>query len=201
MTLGLTLLSSVPLAASQVHWTTNHYHVEGSTFRDIRKSIAHRRPPRVKRDALTEWNVRVRFAPARIRGEYRCSGFTTITSIRITVPRWRPTADTPEHVVTEWTAYHQRLMEHEVGHGRIAEAAAREMHRRVAAIGTLPDPDQVHSAVERIVRQTLEEYREREREYDRLTRHGMEQEATPPTRRGSREADLERYRPDSSTDQ
>jgi predicted secreted Zn-dependent protease len=164
-------------AASQAHWSTNYYQVTGSSLKEIRQSIAREKPRKLTHQALTEWNVRARFAAAKLQGEYRCSGFTTTTTIRITLPRWTPAEDTPDEVVKAWTRYIDALREHEVGHGQIAEAAAQELHRRVAELGTEPHPDQLTSKVEALVHETLSEFKEHDRNYDRLTEHGITQGA------------------------
>lgn len=163
--------------AGQAHWTTNFYDVSGSSLREIRQSIVRSRPHKVDRDALTEWHIRTRCAAARIRREYRSSGFTTTTTVRITLPRWHPPPEAPEELIQQWNRYIRSLTEHEIGHGRIAEAAAREMQRRVDLLGTRSSSDEVLSAVEQVVNATLEEFRERERDYDRLTEHGATQGA------------------------
>jgi predicted secreted Zn-dependent protease len=135
------------------------------------------RPAKVTRDALTQWNIRSRFGTASLQGEYRCSGFTTTTTVRMTLPRWIPPEGVSDSVKREWERYIRVLKQHEAGHGQMALAAEAELHRRVAAVGTDTDPDRLKSTVEDLVRRTLREFQERDREYDRLTRHGLEQGA------------------------
>lgn len=165
------------VAANQAHWSTNYYEVTGASLKEIQKSIARKKPGKVIRHALTEWNVSTRFAAAKLQGQYRCSGFTTTTTIRITLPRWSPPEDAPDEVIEAWKQYIENLREHEAGHGQIAEAAARELHRRVAELGTEPHPDQLTSKVESLVQETLSEFKDHDRTYDRLTNHGMTQGA------------------------
>ena len=99
--LWLVLQPTLACAANQAHWSTNYYQVTGSSLKEIRQSIAREKPRKLTHHALTEWNVRARFAAAKLQGQYRCSGFTTTTTIRMTLPRWTPTEDTPDEVVQD----------------------------------------------------------------------------------------------------
>lgn len=165
-------------AEHSVHCSTNYYPITGSTLREMQEAIRRNRPAHVDREALTEWNVRVRFGVVGFQDAYRCGGFTTLTTIRITLPRWTPPEGVSESVSGAWDRYIKALRGHEEGHARFALAAAAEMHRRVAALGTESDPTSLKWRVDGIVVETLEEFHKREREYDRLTGHGLEQGAT-----------------------
>lgn len=178
------LLPEALEATNHARWTTNYYNVTGSTIHEIRRSMLRNRPSKVTRDALTEWDIRTRFGTGRLQGGYRCSGFTTTTTIRMTLPRWTPPEAVSDSVKQEWERYLAVLSQHEAGHGQIAMATAGELHRRVAGVGIHPDPDGLKSTVKTLVVQTLQEFRERDREYDRLTRHGLEQGATLGSRDG-----------------
>lgn len=167
-------------AQNTVVWSTNYYVVTGATLDEIRQSIQRARPWRHQNDHVgwTEWWVRARWSTAPFHGAHRPSGFTTLTTIRITLPRWHPPKDVAEEIRDEWERYLAALLEHEAGHGRMATAAAAEMHRRVRALGPLPDGHALSQQVDRLVEEVLSEYRERDREYDRLTGHGRTQGVT-----------------------
>lgn len=166
-------------AQNGVTWATNHYRVAGETLREIQRSMERAQPWQRDRShaAVTEWNIRTRFAVAAFQGGFRCSGFTTETSIRITMPRWKESLDAPADVQSEWSRYYSALLEHEVGHGQMAVAAAAEMHRQVATLGTQSDPDILKQRADGLVAEVTAEYRQREAEYDRRTEHGATQGA------------------------
>jgi len=166
------------VAQRGAYWSTNYYGVSGSSIREIRQSIRHNRPARVDRDALTECNVRTRFSVSPFQGEYRCAGFTATVTIRMTLPRWTAPEGAPDSVREAWERYSTALIQHEVGHAQFALSQATELHRRVKELGTSSDPDSLSVRVQAMVQQTGQEFREREREYDRLTNHGIEQGVT-----------------------
>jgi predicted secreted Zn-dependent protease len=161
-------------------WRTNYYTVTGATLQEIRESIQRARPWRDRHDhvAVTDWNIRARSTVVPFQGEFRCSGFNTLTIIRITMPRWTPPEGVADQVKAEWERYESALLAHEVGHGHFALAAAAEMHRRVRALGNGPDAEGLRQQAQQTVAQVMEEFQRREQEYDRLTRHGAEQGAS-----------------------
>lgn len=184
--LGLLLPASLA-AGNHTRWTTNYYSVTGSTLREIQRSMMHNRPANVDREALTEWSVRAKFSVAKFQGGYRCGGFTTTTTIRMILPRWTAPEGVPESVRHEWERFINALKQHEQGHALFALTTAGQINRRVAEVGIEPDPESLKSRVDGIVAQTIQESREREREYDRLTRHGVEQGAVLAGDRGGAE--------------
>jgi predicted secreted Zn-dependent protease len=172
-------LAASALAQGGTTWSTNYYAVTGDTLREIHESIDRARPWRAQHHhvAITDWSVRSRFAVAPFEGAFRCSGFTTLTTIRITMPRWVPPEGVSDEVRAEWERYEGALFEHEVGHGQFALAAAAEMHRRAKGLGTEREAEALKQRVEAMVVQVLEEFNQREKEYDRLTGHGAGQGA------------------------
>jgi len=172
---GALWLIPEPVAAQAgTYWTTNYYDVSGSSLREIRRSMRRNRPSRVEREGLTEWSLRARCGVAPLQGAYRCAGFNTTVVIRLTLPRWSAPAGTPDSVKDAWDHYITALMEHELGHAQFALSSAGELHRRVKEMGTDPSPDGLLARVEALVAQTTDEFKQREREYDRLTNHGLE---------------------------
>jgi predicted secreted Zn-dependent protease len=96
----------------------------------------------------------------------------------MTLPQWTPPEDVSDPVREAWQRYISALEAHERGHAQIAQASVAELHRRVAAIGLAENPLSLRAEVERVVETTLQEFRERDRNYDELTDHGIKQGAT-----------------------
>jgi len=175
----LGVMATTSRAQNGVSWSTNHYAVVGGDLRQIQRSMDRARPWKREHSqvAVTQWHIRTRFAVASFQGRFRCSGFNTQTTIRITMPRWREAESMSAEVRSEWARFHDALLEHEAGHGQIAMTAAAEMHRRVGTVRTESDPETLKQRVEQLVAQITDEYRERDAEYDRLTQHGATQGA------------------------
>jgi len=168
------------VAQSTVVRKTNYYAMTGSSLRHIQESLQQTRPWKNKsgRDASTEWYVHWHAGYSASGGTCQCIGFTTTTTITITLPRWIPPTNTPVEVRTAWAKYIAALEVHEAGHADLAIGAAAEMHKRINAIGNDLDCVTLRTRVQNECQAALDSYRAQERDYDRQTRHGATQGAT-----------------------
>jgi predicted secreted Zn-dependent protease len=155
-----------------VVWTTNYYSVTGANFREIRQSIAASRPWQDGFDGDTRWNVDWKFTLAETANGCSCASFSTTTKIVTTLPRWQPPADLLPLVKEQWTGYFTNLAQHEAGHARIGIAAGVEVGKRISEAGVQPDCDRAKRALNERAEKVVNNYRAREKEYDRRTAHG-----------------------------
>lgn len=171
------LPSALPQGQSTLVWKTNYYSVIGANLGEIRRSMEQSRPWKEleNRSGLTEWRIDWRFEVTPVEGGCRCSSFTTTTAITNTLPRWTPPAEAPAELKAAWTRYITALREHENGHSRLALAAAADLHKRMKAIGLAADCDRLRKRIHDLAEGVIEEHRQRERDYDRRTRHGATQ--------------------------
>jgi predicted secreted Zn-dependent protease len=161
------------LAPAQiVQWTTNYYAVTGANFREIRQSIAASRPWQDSFDGDTRWTISWRFTAAPNASGCSCSSYSTTTKITTTMPRWTPPADVVPEVKERWTRYYTNLLQHETGHARLALAAAAEVRQRLSEIGVQPDCERLKNVIGERANRVVDDYRAREKEYDRRTDHG-----------------------------
>ena len=79
----------------------------------------------------------------------------------------------------QWTRYFTNLAQHEAGHARIGIAAAMEVGKRISDIGVQPSCDQVKRTINERADKVVEDYRAREKEYDRRTAHGTKPPDAP----------------------
>ena len=171
---GLVLaLFPIPAGAQiSIVQTTNYYTVTGANFREIRQSISAARPWKDGFDGDTRWNVEWKFTFADTAAACSCSSFSTTTRIATTLPRWTPPADVAPESKNYWTNYFVALAQHEAGHARIGIAAANEIHKTIGTISAQPDCERLKKFINERAEHLVEEYRGREREYDRRTEHG-----------------------------
>ena len=170
------------VAQNTLQWTTNHYHVTGTTLRAIRQSIDHARPGgrSARTDGSAVWKVTWRY---RVQGgdqECRLASFTTHTTITMTLPAWNAPSQADEDVKKRWSKYYTALLRHEVGHAKLAQAAAEEIRKRVTQLGTAANCPSLKRAVQAAAEEVLGDYRERDLDYDRRTRHGVKDGAHFP---------------------
>src|SRR5688500_14997339 len=89
------LLSASALAAQHVSCRTNYYSVKGDDLRQMHESFRQARPWRATggHDGFAVWNVNWRFGTIHDGSVCRVSGFSTTTTISITLPRWVATTN------------------------------------------------------------------------------------------------------------
>jgi predicted secreted Zn-dependent protease len=170
----LAFASASALAQNSVIWTTNFYSVTGASFREIRRSIEQARPFKDGFDADTRWTVRWRFNTAQTQSGCSCTSFSTTATIVTTMPRWTPPTDVAPEVKEQWTRFFVALAQHEAGHARFGLAAATEIQKQISQVGTQPDCDRLKAAINERSEKVVDDYRRREKEYDRETDHGRQ---------------------------
>ena len=162
------------LHAQNVAWRTNCYTVTGATMHEIRQSMGRARPFPENFDGLTTWNVNWQFSSSETAEGCRCTSFSTKISITTFLPRWSPSAEASPRTKEQWTKFVNALADHELGHARIALAAAEEVRKQAVLITSAPScqvlKEKLNSSAERV----LDAHRQREKEYDRRTNHGVQ---------------------------
>ena len=95
------------------------------------------------------------------------------------MPRWTPPTDVAPETKERWTRYYTNLLQHETGHARIALAAAAEVRQRLGTVGTQPNCEALKAVMNQRAEKVVDDYRAREKEYDRRTNHGNNPTGTP----------------------
>ena len=95
----------------------------------------------------------------------------------MTLPRWIPGFPVGQDLVQACMDYRANLNRHEAGHIAIAREAAEEVRQKLDSMPGYPTAWVASQAAQAIVNETIEEFRAREREYDKHTRHGHAQGA------------------------
>jgi predicted secreted Zn-dependent protease len=176
--------SSAEAQQNHVLWTTNFYQITGATLPELRQSIRQTRPWKDRNhfDGWTEWKIEWRFNIVQAEGGWRCNSFTTTTTLKTTLPQWRPPSDASPTVKHLWLRYITALGQHEAGHAQLALAAAAEQHRRVKEIGIEPDAATLKKKINDLARSIVDDCQRKNEEYDRRTQHGVSQGAFLPSR-------------------
>ncbi len=160
-----------------------YYEVPGTTASEVRANLM-RFGPRgdwgERFDGHTRWFVRWHY---RFReGEQSCeiSSVATVVDITITMPRLAANAEIPPELERAFSAYTDKLMEHEKGHAENGIDVARRIEKAIAALPPKPSCDEFGDAANALGESLLDEAIERDRDYDRRTEHGRTQGAQFP---------------------
>ena len=176
---ALALFSHAAAAQNSIVWTTNYYSVTGANFREIRQSIAAARPWPDSFDGDTRWTVKWNFKLSETASGCACSNVNTATKIVTTLPRWKPAPNTPPEVQEQWGRFILSLAQHEAGHARLGQAAVADVGKSLGAAGPQRDCDTLKRSLNDRANRIVENYRAREKEYDRRTEHGNKPPGTP----------------------
>jgi predicted secreted Zn-dependent protease len=162
--------------------TTNHYLVTGSTLREIRQSINRTRPggEKATADALTDWKINWQTRVSAVSGEFRVTSFTITTTIAITMPSWRAPTNAAPRVMQRWLSYYSALQKHEWAHATNGVMAAEQLRKRVGEIGPDADPNRLQQRVQAVADAVIEEFKKRDKDFDRETNHGRKDGASLP---------------------
>ncbi|ADU62961.1 MAG: DUF922 domain-containing Zn-dependent protease [Pseudodesulfovibrio sp.] len=171
----LTLTAAPALAAVIVTTKTEHYPVNGLTHKEIAENLKRQSP--IVMDgrtfqAHTQSNIRYEFSWTRRNGRCAMKQATVFIDITYKYPRL---AETPDNETLRWWQGHlDKLAEHEQVHGKYALEAAHELDKALNSLSDL-DCATVKEVVKALGDATLESLQERQRTYDALTEHGLQQ--------------------------
>lgn len=171
--------------AAFVTVVTNYYRFGGTNHFQMRAAMIEARPWKATQsyDALTKWDVHSHYQIRRDGELFKADAVDVRTTIVITLPWWVPGKPVPRELVERWNKCVIGLSCHEQGHLVLAEAAGAEVTRRLLALSPCHSPQELTAAASLALDETLEMYRERERKYDEVTKHGFTQGAAFPMSR------------------
>lgn len=188
LVLLLALLASpmIAAAAGDSHeWKTNYYSVSGATLAELHRSLEQNRPQKDSTNSIhgwTDWRINWRYRFQETDDGCRLESFTTKTVITVTLPRWIPPTNATRTLRDTWVRYVNALQQHEFGHGRMALAAAGELHKRIKAIPHEALCDSLKQKIDDLCQRVVDEYKTRDKQYDERTNHGATQGARLPSR-------------------
>ena len=159
--------------------TTNYYGVAGTNLMLIGKSLAASRPFAATNtfDAFTHWTVGAEYDFRPNAGMWTLHHLRVKAVIKVTLPRWIPGVPVSPELVQTWSEYVANLTKHELGHVQFAREAAEEVQRQLDSLPSSAAAPEANKAAQSIVNEVIEDYRSRERKFDRETHHGRNQGA------------------------
>ncbi|MCS6814844.1 MAG: DUF922 domain-containing Zn-dependent protease [Cyanobacteria bacterium] len=163
--------------------TRNYYVIAGSTANQLRQQLNQRGPewtPGQRFDATTRWYVRWSYRYA-VRDNYcRLTSNQVRADITITMPKWQMPPRVSKDLVRRWQRYVTALQRHEDGHRDHGINAAREVAQALERFPSRSTCEQLEMSVNTAMMQIIENYSQKDVEYDRVTQHGATQGARFP---------------------
>ena len=121
--------------------------------------------------ANTTWNVQWRFDwKANDHGECVVTDSSTRLDVVITLPELQGGSERQKEA---FNRYREALRRHELNHYRMAAEAAHKIDDDLKNLPKMKSCQALESYANKISQSTLERYNEKNREYDRDTKHGQ----------------------------
>jgi predicted secreted Zn-dependent protease len=96
------------------------------------------------------------------------------------MPEWTPPPEAAADLVERWNRYHTALQRHEDGHKEHGLGAARDVREKLRALDAEPDCDSMNREANAVANRVVEQYKAKDRTFDKETRHGASQGARFP---------------------
>ena len=180
---ALAALSMPGCGAQKIRERVAYYDIFGATPSELRDEMDRIGPvdgQGKRATATTWWNVDWVYR-VKTTGTESCelSSFSVGLDVVTTLPRWQDRTASKE-LQKQWEEFAARVKRHEGGHKQIGEAAAAEIERRVRDINERQPCEEFKTAIEKVAKKTLAEYRRKDTQYDEETQHGLTQGAIFP---------------------
>ena len=96
------------------------------------------------------------------------------------MPQWAGSTIATLAVKQAWSRYATALAQHEGGHAKIGLAGAADLRKRIKEIDERLTCNALKEQLDSLCEHMLEEFRTKDKEYDRTTAHGATQGARLP---------------------
>jgi predicted secreted Zn-dependent protease len=155
-----------------------YYTITGSTAAELRAQMERLGPGGAGAshyDAASEWHFN--WAHRSRPGPYGCAidSVGVRATITMTMPKWDPPPDASPALRERWHVFLAALLVHEEGHRQIAISHGQQMVQALQALPPAPTCAALKAAVDATAKQILDRASRADAEYDRRTRHGLEQ--------------------------
>ncbi len=169
-------------AGVNVETKHENYTIRGASADALRSDLARLGPKDQdgSHHAYTRWNVRWSYPYARSPGSCATGKANVSVTVTFTMPEWEPPSDAPAELVERWNKYIKALEHHENGHKEHGLGAARDVLRKLERLEAEPDCDSMNREANAAANRVVEDYKAKDKAYDRDTRHGATQGARFP---------------------
>ena len=177
--LWLISLVYIPLnAAPSINIKTNYYSVFGNDSNSLHRSLNNSGPvgKNGKRyHALTQWKVEWSYRWLETGSMCKLTQTEVQLEIEYLLPELKQTTPGSKIFSDNWDKYFLALFRHEQQHKDYGVQAATELDKELAAIDPIKNCTELDSQIAKTAQKILEKYERIEKEFDRVTNHGLNQ--------------------------
>jgi predicted secreted Zn-dependent protease len=174
---------SLPAPSLRVSVDSTYYDISGDNANAVRAQLVRLGPDRGagRYSALTRWELNWSYQPL-IPVPGGCQTGPIVVNLRVTMtyPRWSASGNVEAGLRERWRTYQTALEMHEQGHRDIAIQAANELTARLSELPLQQSCEQLDQVARGVIREVTSQQEAAQREYDRVTNHGVAQGAVFP---------------------
>ena len=166
-----------------INITTNYYNVKGKTVSDIAKSLYNDSPiiyQGNKYHGYTSWNVKWNFNWYKYPDYCQITAVKTTVDVKYTLPKLVSYSSLSSSVKQKWDKYYTSLINHEEGHKNFGINSAYNIEKSILNMGKRNSCQQLEKDANIIGNNVIKSSIEQEKEYDKITNHGVTQGAIFP---------------------
>lgn len=160
----------------------DNYPISGTTAAALRQQMNQFGPlgQNGKRfDAYTKWHVAWQYRYDMVDGKCRLTSLTVNTTITYTMPAWQNSQQASRSLQQHWRRYYQALQLHEEGHANHGRAATQAIWQQLRQLAR-PTCNAMSQIVNQTAQGIINNYAQKDIDYDRQTDHGRTQGAVFP---------------------
>lgn len=159
-----------------------NYLIRGASAEALRDDLARLGPKDQdgNHHAYTRWSLRWSYPYERRAGRCATGPVKVSVTVTFTYPEWNPPAEAPTELVERWNGYKTALERHENGHKEHGLGAARDVRKKLESLGDEPDCDSMNREANAQASRIVDDYKAKDKAYDKTTRHGATQGARFP---------------------
>lgn len=151
-----------------------HYDVHGQSLDEVMRQINSKGPQGYH--GMATWRIDLRYESRREGAACRIVSLELKNQGSILMPRWVEAGQARRDLGMQWDRYYAALKRHEDGH--IATSTEFQTRVRQEVMSLAPQPcDKLPALVQQTYDRLHKLYTDKDAEYDRRTRHGLNQDA------------------------
>src|SRR3989338_7533181 len=180
----LLLFTTLPAVAyPTIHTRYQYYEIRGNSAKALRREMNQKGYKDIDGkiyDAATPWEVHWNHQIEETPPGCSNVSVKTVVDVIFIFPKWTPSLKVPAELKEEWDRYLKALQTHEDGHKQHAIKAAQEIEQAFMAMGPRANCGVLNAQTDALGHRIIDQYAQRDIDYDRETQHGKTQDATFP---------------------
>ena len=175
---SVVLIASQAIAAPVINIQTKYFIVSGHDSNSLYRSLQQNGPIGENGNryhAVTRWKARWSYSWRETARWCQLSGVDVSLDIDYLLPELKALESKTEHLKKSWNSYFQALFKHEQQHKDYGVQAANELEQALLAINERQTCSTLQNNMANTAQQILDKYDRLEKEFDRVTNHGLNQ--------------------------